>query len=261
MIEGRQNLLSSKYLLNYYIETFVRTLVYFILLIVLVFAGFFGVNQYLNGSIETMTRDLGTVVSERNIYLEKKQQLDNKKVERASIGARLSEIEALNVGMSQFDLFMCYIINLKPYNVAIISIEDMDIMPESASNSSVGQSNNIVEIIDESIDFSLEADGEDNVSNGNDVIESIQMIQPPSNVWNPNKFDNTLTYSRDIGGNKVIIRGYGDKISSVSEYIKSIALTPEINGYEIEGIEDKVTQVDGTNIILFEICLDMKGGS
>ena len=57
----------------------------------------------------------------------------------------------------------------------------------------------------------------------------------------------------------ILIRGYGTNIESVANYVDSISKAPEIEGYTLEGVEDKFTVIDGTNIVLFEIKLKMEG--
>lgn len=262
---NKQNLLSSKYLLKYYISSFFETLLKFLIPIVLLFFMLSGYVKYLDSNIEMLNQELVIIEEDKEKYEETETMIKGLKETLNSNKEKLNYVQSLQGDFSKFDLLMSYLINMKPYDLAFISIEDLEVVPPPDQTSDIVSKDSISEILnggkqEESEDIILSTSGDnipvDNSSsdNTNDVIAGDK-----GDTWNSNKFDNSLIYTRDISLSNILIRGYGTNINSVAKYVDSVAKAPEIEGYTLEGVEDKITNIKDTNIILFEIKLKMKG--
>lgn len=272
---NKQNLLSIKYLISCYITYFIRLLIKFALPIIIIFLGLSAYSFLLDKSIESCEKQLVEIEADREKYDKAKSDLEYLKGLVRSNKEKLSYVESLQGDFSEFDILMSYLINMKPYDLAIISIEDLDIVPPPDKTGEIVEKDTVEDIFDDSDKkdedevLSTKDDKEDD-KDGEDEDEEKDKSKPEVNTgvissedtkeeWNSAKFDNSLVYTRDISLSSILIRGYGTDIQSVADYVESISKAPEIEGYTLEGVEDKFTVIDDTNIILFEIKLKMKG--
>lgn len=265
---NKQNLLSNQYLLKYYIGYFIKTLINFSIPVILLFFGLQLYTNYLDKEITNLENQIYEAIEDKRKYDAAKKEIEELEEILRTNQEKLNYVKSLHGDFSQFDLLMSYLINMKPYDLTLISLEDIDIVPPPNQTSSIVNKDTISDIFNGTVPvqpttpevkedeiLSTEKEEESLPEVNNSIISS----ENPGDEWNSDKFDNSLVYTRDISLSNILIRGYATNISSVAEYVDIVSEAPEIDGYTLEGVEDKVTVIEGTNIILFEIKLKMKG--
>lgn len=285
---NKQNLLSLRYLISCYITYFIKLLLKVAIPAIALFVGCSLYSVYLDKSIDSLGKKLVSIEEDRAKYDKAKEEIEYLKGLIRSNDEKLEYVQSLQGDFSEFDILMSYLINLKPYDLAIISIEDLGIVPPPDKTGEIVEKESVSDILNGSDSNSgNETSTENEKQNLGQIISTeIQELKPEKQEteesgttgtagtdvntgvissedtreeWNSTKFDNSLIYTRDISLSSILIRGYGTDIQSVAEYVESISKAPEIEGYTLEGVEDKFTVIEDTNIVLFEIKLKMRG--
>ena len=268
---NKQNLLSNQYLLKYYIGYFIKILINFSIPVIILFFGFQIYTNYLDKEIISLKNQIYEAIEDKRKYDTAKKEIEELEEILRTNQEKLNYVKSLHGDFSQFDLLMSYLINMKPYDLTLISLEDIDIVPPPNQTSSIVNKDTISDIFDGTVptqpttpevkeEILSTEQKESNVEEPlPEVNDSVISSENPGDEWNSDKFDNSLVYTRDISLSNILIRGYATNVSSVAEYVDIVSKAPEIDGYTLEGVEDKVTIIEGTNIILFEIKLKMKG--
>lgn len=266
---NKQNLLSFKYLIKYNIGFLIKTFLKVMIPVIILFLGCNGYISFLDYRISSLSEKLDNIESNKVKYDEAQEMIKDLESTSKSNLEKLNYVKSLQGDFSQFDVLMSYLINLKPYDLVFISVEDLDIVPPPDMTSDIVDKDSVSDIFENSTEISTsDLEKEDNLEstestesteNSEVVVDNIEDISNNGENWNSGKFDNSLTYTRDISFSHILIRGYSTNVNSVARYVDSVSKAPEIEGYTIEGVENKLTNIKDTDIVLFEIKLKMRG--
>lgn len=263
---NKQNLLPSKFLVKYSLRQLMIVALRCLVPIVLMGLIMTGMGVYLDHEISEGYTELQKVADNKQKYENTKAMISQMEDTIRSNDEKLKYVQSLQGDFSKFDILITYLIDMKPYNLAFISIEDFDVVPPPDQTSDIVQKPSVSDVLtgevnETQIVSTTKPNGEN--TSGADTSGEVGVGQDSIISDTPNsndsKYDSSLTYSRDISLSNILIRGYCTDVHAVSDYVTSVASAPEIEGYTLEGVEDKVTSIKGTNIILFEIKLKMRG--
>lgn len=176
---------------------------------------------------------IGILSWQTNRIIEKNEEYDNEKnviVElEKSIKQYQTFLDDYENGCFPFSLFMYDLEAKRPSDVFIISVDSEDrLINEGVQDKKKSEDNEKTK----NENGETRADKEETSENDEQNTEQ-QDAKETEKEAKPE-----IKYTEDLSGQKVIIRGYGEKQKSISNFIYDIAHLPYVNNAEITAIEE-----------------------